>query len=467
MQRVIHWPQAALFCKGSQMRKLIVLFAVAGLTACGGSGSGSAGPQSGTAACSNDGQKQYVLDQLYAWYLWNDLLPAGIKISDYASPEELVSRVTLELGPKNASGEPLDLFSSVGSALADSQFFGEGRYEGFGFRWRFADQAQTDFRIIMTFAGSPAQAGGLARGQQILSLNGRTIADIVANEGVGAFFDANNTVDFEVQPVSGASFFTSPLAKAVVTIDPVPQSRIIDAGNGVKVGYLELTTFISTADPELASVFSAFKGAGVNNVIIDLRYNGGGLISTAELLGDYLGGFVAQNLVFSSTEFNADRAAQNNYTTLFSLLGNSVSLSKLIVIASQDTASASELVTNGMIPYVDVAIVGDRTFGKPVGQIGITFCDKILRPTSFKLANALGDGDYFDGLPVDCPAADDLSVAVGDDLDPNMIAAMSYINTGACPVTSLSGGNFKATDERRLPTSERDHSPHRELLDAY
>jgi hypothetical protein len=176
---------------------------------------------------------------------------------------------------------------------------------------------------------------------------------------------------------------------------------------------------------------------------------------------------VAQNLIFSSTEFNADRAAANNRTTLFSLLSNSISLSTLVVIASRGTASASELVTNGMIPHVDVAIVGDRTFGKPVGQIGLTFCDKILRPTSFKLANALGAGDYFDGLPVDCAAAGDLSVPVGDPLDPNMVAAMSYLNTGACPVTSLTGNAFKAAIENRSPEPERDRPPHRELLDAY
>ena len=82
------------------MRKLICLIFFAGLTACGG-GDSVVGPLAGTDACSTNGQKQYVLDQLYLWYLWNDTLPAGIDIADYASAEELVSRVTLELGPKD------------------------------------------------------------------------------------------------------------------------------------------------------------------------------------------------------------------------------------------------------------------------------------------------------------------------------------------------------------------------------
>ena len=446
------------------MRRLICLLFFAALTACSG-GSSLSVPQTGTAACSADGQKQYVLDRLYEWYLWNDLLPADIDIANYASPEELVTRVTLDLGPQDTNGDPIDLFSSVGSAQADSQFFGEGKFEGFGFSWRFEDQAQTDFRITRTFPNSPAALGGLARGQQVLTLNGRTVPDVVSNEGVSAFFDNNATIDFEVQPVVGASFNTGDVSKAIVTIPPIPQSLIIDAGNGVNVGYIELSTFISTADPEFETVFANFNAAGVNDVILDLRYNGGGLVSTANLLGDYLGGLMAENLVFSSTEFNADRAAQNNSTKRFGRLGSSASLSRLIVIATRGTASASELVTNGMIPHFDVLIVGDDTFGKPVGQVGLEFCDKILRPTAFKLANALGDGDYFEGLPVDCPAADDLSIPVGDALDPNMIAAMNYIQTGSCGVVSSPGQNLKpAIDRREL---ERPRPPHRELLDAY
>lgn len=447
------------------MRKLICLIFFAGLTACGG-GDSAVGPLAGTDACSTNAQKQYVLDQLYLWYLWNDLLPAGINIGDYASAEELVSRVTLELGPKDTNGDPIDFFSSVGSLQADTEFFGEGKYEGFGFSWRFADAALTDFRITRTFSASPAAVGGLSRGHQVLTLNTRAVGEIEAAEGINAFFNANDTVDFEVQPLVGA-VYSSTITKAVVTIDPVPQWWVRDV-NGRNVGYLELSTFISTADPVFNTAFQAFNAANVDAVILDLRYNGGGLVSTAELLGDYLGGVVANTDVFSITEFNADRAAANNHTEFFELLSNSISLTQLVVIATRGTASASELVTNGMIPHVDVAIVGDSTFGKPVGQIGLEFCDKILRPTSFKIANSLGDGDYFGGLPVDCVAADDLSVAIGDDLDPNMIAAMSYLNTGACPVVMTApASQFKASGATRTSPPEPNAPPQRELLDAY
>lgn len=435
------------------MRRLMSLILAASLVACGGGGA-SEPPQTGTAACTTDGQKQFVLDNMNAWYLWNDLLPANVDIGNYASPEELLDYLT--------SFQPLDKFSFINSAVADSQFFGEGKYQGFGFSIRFL--AADDLRLTRVFSGSPADTGELRRGQRILRLNDRTIADIQANEGVAAIFDLQ-TVKFEMQEVDGSPLTTT-ITQDIVTIDPLPQWRIIDTGNGRNVGYMEFATFISTATPKFETVFSAFKSAGVNDVIIDLRYNGGGLVSTAELMGDYLGGSVAENLVFSHTEYNADRAGNNTFE-FFELIGNSLSLSRLIIIATQGTASASELVTNGMIPHVAVTIVGDRTFGKPVGQIGLEFCEKILRPTSFSTSNANDEGDFFDGLPVDCAAADDLTIEVGIDLDPNMIAAMTYLNTGACPVGMLSASQLKASSDLELLQLDRRGPPHREYLDAF
>jgi hypothetical protein len=283
---------------------------------------------------------------------------------------------------------------------------------------------------------------------------------------MNAAFDAD-PLEFTMRETDGVTEFTVTIAKDVVTINPVPQSRIIDAGGGRMVGYLELATFVSTADPLLDTVFAQFNAAGVNDVIIDLRYNGGGLVSTAELLGDYFGGDVAENLIFSKTNFNADRASVYNRIEFFDRLANSVSLSRLVVIATRGTASASELVTNGMDPHVEVTIVGDRTFGKPVGQVGLEFCAKILRPTAFQTVNADDFGDYFDGLPVDCAAADDLNIAVGADTDPNMVAALGYLDTGACPMVPGAALLMKPGALPGVSKPERRGPPWREFAGAY
>lgn len=416
------------------MRKLLLmLFLALFVAGCGSSSDDTF--TSEPSSCSNDGQKQFVLDALYDWYLWNADLPANISIAAYASPEALVRGVTQTYGPQDANGNPVDRFSSVGSLQADQQFFGEGKYEGFGVRYRLQND---EMAVTGVFADSPADAAGIARGQTIFALNGRTTTDIIASGGVTelvSILDNNETVVHSVRRLDNSTFDV-PVTKAIVTILPIPQWRTIDIGAGVPpVGYIQFESFISTAEPVFATVFAEFAAANVTDVIIDMRYNGGGLIRTAELLGDYLGSVAHAGDVFSRTEFNADRAPANNLTSFFvsPAIANGLSTSRFIVIASRGTASASELVTNSLIPYADVWIVGENTFGKPVGQVGIEFCEKILRPTSFRTTNALGDGDYFDGLPVDCPAADDLTVPVGADNDPRLVAALSVVQTNACP----------------------------------
>jgi len=437
------------------MRTFTYLLIFTFLTAC--SISDGDGGRSGSLSCSNKDQKIFVRDAMLDWYFWNDLLPANIKVSDYSSPEELLAELIRV--------QPIDSYSYIGSAEADAQFFGEGRFEGFGFSRRHL--AADDVRLTRVFSGSPADMGGLARGQRILMLNGRTITEIEAAEGLNAVFDTT-PLEFTMREPNGNEFTVS-IAHDIVTIDPVPQWRIIDAGGGRMVGYLELSTFISTADPVFDTIFADFRANGISDVIIDLRYNSGGLVSTAELLGDFLGGDVAENLIFSKTLFNDDRAEQYNEVEFFEFIANSMSLSRLVVIATQGTASASELVTNSMDPHVEVAIVGDRTFGKPVGQVGFEFCEKILRPTAFQTVNANDFGDYFGGLPVTagCAAADDLNLAVGDAADPNMVAALGYLDTGGCPVISLPGGQSKPGLEQGFPQPDLRGPPWREFAGAY
>ncbi|MDA1064378.1 MAG: S41 family peptidase [Proteobacteria bacterium] len=438
------------------MRNSIVVLVSILLVACsssdGNGGNGAAAPNS----CSNDDQKRFVRDAMQDWYLWNNLLPNNISVGNYASPEALLADL-MTYSPDDGSGQPIDHFSFIGSAAADAAFFGEGKYEGFGFS---SEQfAADDIRLTQVFANSPADLGGLARGQRIIELGGRTVAAIQAAEGINAVL-ATSPLTFLMREPGGTQFTTT-ITRGIVTITPVPQYRVIAAGDGSgrMVGYVELASFISTANSELSAVFADFIANGVNDVILDLRYNGGGLVSTANLLGDLLGGDVAENLVFSETHFNADRAAANNSIDFFGRLAASMSLSRLVVVASDSTASASELVINSMAPHVEVTIVGGSTFGKPVGQVGFEFCDKILRLTAFQTVNADGFGDYFDGIPVNCPAVDDLSVAVGLDADPNIVVAMAYLDTGACSVTVVPTTVLKAQAAQQVELRERRAQP--------
>ncbi|MEM8816043.1 MAG: S41 family peptidase [Pseudomonadota bacterium] len=442
----------------------MVLSAAAGLTACGGGGGdGGLTPITNADPCSINGQKQFVLDNMRFWYLWNDRLPANVNLDAYATPQDLLAFLS-SFSPDNGSGQPVDTFSFINTVEADQQFFGEGKFEGFGFNSRFV--AANDLRLSRVFTDSPAFRAGLRRGQRILALNGRTVDQIEAAEGVGAVFGANSTIEFLMRRQDGSEF-PAIVTVDIVTIDPVPQWRIIPGAGGQNIGYLELSTFISTASAELDTAFAEFQQQGVRSLILDLRYNGGGLVSIAELLGDYIDGSGAAGLVFSKTLFNADRGPDNNSEALFQNIANSLDVDNLVVIATRGTASASELVANGLVTDATVTIVGDNTFGKPVGQIGLEFCEQLLRPTAFQTVNSLDFGDFFGGLPVDCPAADDLNVAVGADADPNLVAALAFLETGSCPVVSLPGVAGKPTDGFEPPRPELRGPPWREYADAY
>jgi hypothetical protein len=114
-------------------------------------------------------------------------------------------------------------------------------------------------------------------------------------------------------------------------------------------------------------------------------------------------------------------------------------LSRLIAITSRSSASASELVLNALSPFMPVVLIGDATYGKPVGQYLIEFCDKVLAPVAFAMRNANDEGAFFDGLPVTCAAPDGVDVPLGDPAESALAEAFHFIRHDHCslPATPL------------------------------
>ncbi len=410
-----------------KLRVLLTAIVSSFLAACGGGGGGISGVGGG-ASCSIDDQKADILALMQANYLYNDLLPSDVNIDDFATPEALLESLT--------SVQPLDRFSFIADAAADAALFNEGEFVGFGFSTTVLDPATDDVRFVRVFGGGPADDGGIERGQRLLSVDGVDVGTLLDTTGLSEAFgpsDPGVTRTLRVRNLDGSEF-DAVLTKRVVTIDPVPQVRTYTIGT-TTYGYIEFWTFIATANDQLAQAFVDFGNAGITDIIVDLRYNGGGRVDTAEFFGDLLGGLVATGRIFSQTLFNQSRELDNR-TELFEQRSQSLNLSSVVFITTGGTASASELVINGLEPEVNVQLVGSTTFGKPVGQEGFRYCDttKLLRPTTFETVNGLGNGDYFDGLPVDCEAEDDVTVPVGIQGDPSLDAALTLISTGACPV---------------------------------
>jgi hypothetical protein len=243
--------------------------------------------------------------------------------------------------------------------------------------------------------------------------------------------------------------------------------KIIDNGGGQRVGYINMRTFISTANDQLRTAFSDFRAQGITNFVIDFRYNGGGLVSTAELMGDLLGGNRTNNDIFAVTRFRASKSSQNQ-TRRFSPQSQSVSPVKIAFISTRATASASELVAAGLAPYLgtNAALIGSNSYGKPVGQIAVDLsaCDDRIRVVAFAMENAAGQADYYSGLAgtlrTTCAAADDITRPLGDPQEASLRAALDFVAGRSCTPIALtqSAQSTAARNELRALPAPRDAS---------
>ncbi|NJK31290.1 MAG: hypothetical protein HC927_02115 [Deltaproteobacteria bacterium] len=189
--------------------------------------------------------------------------------------------------------------------------------------------------------------------------------------------------------------------------------------------------FVETTKAELSQAFAEFEDAGVSKLIIDMRYNGGGLISVAEMTVNLAVGAGHAGDVAYRFEYN-DNLASEDYQTTIADIDHSLDLDEIVFLTSSRTRSASELVINALFPYAEVTLVGGDTGGKPVGSKGFDFCEKVLFPITFRLVNAAGATDYFDGLPASCFAADDVLHQLGDPDEEMLATALDFLGTGSC-----------------------------------
>jgi C-terminal processing protease CtpA/Prc len=416
---------------------------------------------------------------LNEWYLFPETLPTTLSPSAYSTVDEYINALTA-----TARGQGRDrYFTYVTSIQEEDAYFLSGATAGFGVRFSYQG---TRVFVIEAFEGAPALAAGIDRGTEILGIgtnssNIQLVSDIIAAQGSAGVSSAlgPNTVGtsrvLRIVDATGTRNVT--VAKAEYEVRPLSSRygvKIIDNGGGQRVGYINMRTFISTADNQLRTAFADFRAQGITNFVIDFRYNGGGLVATAEVMGDLLGGNRSSSDIFSVTRFRASKSAENNRTRRFAPQPQSVSPVKIAFISTRATASASENVAAAFVPFlgVNAALVGSNSFGKPVGQIALdlTACDDRIRVVAFATENAAGQGDYFSGLAgtmrTTCAAADDITRPLGDPQEASLRAALDFVAGRSCTPIALaqSAQSTASANERRvLPAPKNASTAQREV----
>jgi len=465
------------------------------LAGCGGGGGGGSGsvvtpppagaaptPTPATAGCSLRERQDWAAAQLNEWYLFPETLPAALSPAGYGTVDDYIDALTA-----TARGQGRDrYFTYLTSIAEENAYYSSGSSAGFGFRLAY-DSAGGRVFVAESFEGAPALNAGIDRGAEIVAVgtsaaNLRTVASIMASQGPAGVSDAlgpstaGTTRVLRVSDAAGTRDLT--VAKSDFALTPVSSrygAKILDDG-GRKVGYVNLRTFIDTADPALRTAFAQFKAAGVTQLIVDLRYNGGGLVSIAQLMGDLMGANRAATDVFDYMVFRPEKSAEND-TRYFQPRTESIAPSRIAFIGTGGTASASELVMNAFIPWLhaNAALIGTNTYGKPVGQVAIdkAACDDRLRVIAFATQNAARQGNYFNGLvgtmEASCRAGDDIFYPLGDPREASTKAALDFLAGRSCTAIASGGQSTLAlrTSARELLTPERPNTVQREVPGAF
>lgn len=423
----------------SNLRRFTRIFFTTGLMLATGLAGRMAEAQSD---CSILGQNTFVKATLDEYYLWYHELP-DLSPALYDSPEAYLDAVRVR--PRDES------FSFITSAAESNAFYSDSQYIGIGFSMKQIGESK--LRVTQVFPDSPASQIGLARGDYLTTIAGRPVEELLATGELDqALGPAEIGVTLELRWHSPFEDERSAVVtKRPVTIPTVSQTAVFDVG-GLPVGYLHFRNFVEPSVPALAAAFAEFKARGVTSVVLDLRYNGGGLIEVARYLGSLIGGFRTNTQPFVELVHN-DKNTFRNRTFRFSDEAESVNVPRLVVIATRAAASSSELVIQGLKPFIPVTVVGDRTYGKPVGQYGFDFCEKVLYAVAFENRNAAGEGGYFDGIPADCPASDNLDWPLADPHESSLSEALYYLGNGECSPESQSALRGLRAQARELPVT--------------
>jgi hypothetical protein len=381
-------------------------------------------------------QNAWLVSYMDSWYFWYALSPrpsaAGYTTVDSYFQALLYTGSDVRF--------PRDRWSGSESTETYNRFFGDGATLGYGLAVtgvEAAGDATRPLYIRYVEPGSPADAQGVRRGDLVQAVNGRSAASLVAGGDYSVLTPAAAGDVLTLALRRGGVDRTVSLSAAIYNLNPVQGAAVQTTAGGRKLGVVTVTQMLSQALTPLDSAFAGFKSAGVDDLVLDLRYNGGGLVSVGATLASYVAGQRGAGLSYATLLFNDKRASASNVSYPFSDLGAALGLPRVFALVGPRTCSASEQVINGLRGAgIQVVAIGATTCGKPVGFQPTSNCGRTYSVVNFESVNKLGQGRYFDGLTASCPVAEDFTAAQNGAEDPLLNAARRYADSGQCPASA-------------------------------
>ncbi|HEY4079151.1 MAG TPA: S41 family peptidase [Burkholderiaceae bacterium] len=422
-------------------------------------------------------EKQWMRSYFDEAYLWNTEVPtvdaSAAAYSGTNVATALDNYFNALLTPQfTSTGARRDKFSFMMSTSDWNALAGSGQDVGYGLDWNLSSQtAPRHIRVAYIDAGGTAQTYKISRGYELISADGVS-ADANDSAGVdtlnSALFPATagEYHSFVFRLPDGVSTAYIGMYSGTDTQASVFLSEVVTADDGSRVGHLIFNNHLAPAEAPLISAIQNFKAQGITDLVLDMRYNGGGYLYIASELAYMIAGPTKINSRnFDSLNYNARRTAENTNTPFYSSSCNldsngnctssqalpTLNLSRVYVLTQGDTCSASEAVINGLLGVdVDVIQIGGTTCGKPYGFTAQDNCGYSYFPIEFQGVNAKGFGDYSDGFTPGgasiassgrtlhgCQVSDDFSHELNDRAEGQLAGALHHRATGQCPVQTL------------------------------
>lgn len=358
-------------------------------------------------ATSDSAANTFIYGAMKDYYLWADQMPTLSSTAIKIKPIDYF--YTLLYGY-----DTIDRFSWMDTSATNltNQLNGINTVLGLKYSAFYADNTQSNvvFAISYVLKGSAAEAAGLKRGDIIYKVDGKQITvsnyqSILQNQSLS--IELANYVN-GVYTGTGKSFS---ITKTTLQTNPILKDTVVEWA-GKKVGYLTYIQFLNSFDDSLRAVFTRFKNyksTGIDELVLDLRFNGGGYVVSSDLLTSLIVkdlpskvGTVMNKKVYNNAytavlkkEANADQYFLTNFKSESANLGK---LNRVFVLTSPGTASASELVINNLKPFMEVVLIGEHTYGKNVGSFTITDSKQRwsfgLQPITFKTVNSKDESNY-------------------------------------------------------------------------
>lgn len=386
--------------------------------------------------CTPSAEKSWIrghLDDVYLWY--RDIIEvvenANLTTSTYF--DKLLVK-------------PRDRFSFVSPQSVVDDFFQSG--SSFSYGYSLIRQG-TKLRVLFVEPDSSADRIGIQRGDTITSVNGTSLEQTANDIQYAALYPTKaETHNFGVTTLDGRARQVS-MTSTLVVKSPVLTSKIL-TDNDKKIAYMVFNDHIRTAEQPLIDHIRNFRESGINEIVLDLRYNGGGYLYIADELAAMIGGYRTAGGIFEKLIHNDKHSSKTESSISWFYMYDTKSrplpwlnVPRVFILTGNRTCSASESIINGLSPFMDVVLIGEKTCGKPYGFRQKNNCGTAYFAIEFSGVNSLGQGDYINGFVPRCNVADDLDHLLGDPNEKRFAAAISYIRNGKCP--DISGvGNFAA-----------------------